>query len=222
MKWSKPFKRNSIIFEGYFNKPTLTMHIVVTYLMNVVQGPINQRKSQENSLLTHNSDPRAIGESDKCEYSGCKWQMQAFCSKCDINLCNTLNNKYSIVSLVLAKNCLFQFRVHIQYPTKLYKTTSNNSKSNFHLYGVTEMEPKYTVSARGKILLLHDGYRYAKKCASGSKMRWRCTFSIRNRYVCTAKAWTFERNGVERVTFDGIHQHIKIINVGTICQDMKN
>lgn len=89
----------------------------------------------------------------------------------------------------------------------LCKITSNNPKSNFHLFGVTEMEPTYTVSARGKMLLLHDGCRYVKTTSSGSKMRWRCTYSIRHRYVCPAEAWTFERNGVERVTYDGIHHH---------------
>lgn len=38
------------------------------------------------------------------------------------------------------------------------------------------------------------------------KKRWRCTFAIKNRYLCRAKATTYYNDdGVESVTFDGIH-----------------
>lgn len=41
--------------------------------------------------------------------------------------------------------------------------------------------------------------------SSGTKMRWRCTFAIKNRYLCRAKAWTYLNDGIESVSFDGVH-----------------
>lgn len=79
-----------------------------------------------------------------------------------------------------------------------------------HEHNIPGLFPKYTVSARGKTLLLHNGCRFVKVGRSTfeeSKSRWRCTFAIKNRYVCPAKAWIYKQNDIECVSFDGIHNH---------------
>lgn len=61
-------------------------------------------------------------------------------------------------------------------------------------------------------MLVHGGYKYVQNGLSkvtydGITTRWRCGHSINGRFGCTAKACTLNKNGVERVTFNGYHCH---------------
>lgn len=74
------------------------------------------------------------------------------------------------------------------------------------------IEPTYSISSRGKPILVHDGFRYVRNGVprmtnNGVITRWRCGYPINGRFGCTAKACTINQNGVEDVIFNGFHCH---------------
>lgn len=73
--------------------------------------------------------------------------------------------------------------------------------------------PTYKTSSRGYRQLIHNGYTYTKKAVSAKKILWRCTRSENSRYICLAKATTYEKNGIERASFSGTHGHSPNITI---------
>lgn len=84
----------------------------------------------------------------------------------------------------------------------------------FRLHGFADViKPTYSVSERGKLVLVHDGFKYtqngdARATHDGITTRWRCRQSISGLFPCKAKAYTkLYNDGVEHVTFNGSHCH---------------
>lgn len=74
--------------------------------------------------------------------------------------------------------------------------------------------PKYIVSALGKFMLTHNGFKFLNtgKATSDMITRWRCSYKENDRYSCKAKAITFVNlDGVEVAEFKGMHQHAQIL-----------
>lgn len=73
-------------------------------------------------------------------------------------------------------------------------------------------EPTYTLSSKGKCQLIHHGYKYNQNGEPTNKgtYLWRCGLTKNGRYACTAKASTYEREGIEYATFRGTHHHSPI------------
>lgn len=96
------------------------------------------------------------------------------------------------------------------------RNRANSSSTYFCACDISDKnvhQPKYIVSSRGKFMLTHNGYKYVQRDnptngSNGIQTKWRCGYYINKRYVCTAKAATvLNCNGVESVTFNGVHCH---------------
>lgn len=99
-------------------------------------------------------------------------------------------------------------------PTSTQIKTPHRHNSEFLSYFSEKgtLEPKYTISNKGRMMLIHNGSKYSKRTskqlsANETVTRWRCAFLLKSQYVCTAKASTYSRDGFETVTFDGTHNH---------------
>lgn len=69
------------------------------------------------------------------------------------------------------------------------------------------MKPTFSLSSRGNLKLVHNGYSYVRAGSSKIKGgRWRCAYSIGSRYACKAKAFT-NPNDSKSVSFVGEHSH---------------
>lgn len=68
------------------------------------------------------------------------------------------------------------------------------------------MKPTFSLSTRGNLKLIHEGYSYLRASEYKNQgTRWRCAYSVGQRYACMAKAITSLHN--ESVSFVGTHCH---------------
>lgn len=70
----------------------------------------------------------------------------------------------------------------------------------------SSVKPTFSLSTRGKPKLIHEGYSYVRASENRNQAtRWRCSYSLGQRYACNAKAITGLNN--ESVSFIGSHWH---------------
>lgn len=68
-------------------------------------------------------------------------------------------------------------------------------------------DPTYITSKRGHRQLTHNGFKFTKDKTFGKHIRYRCLYKANARYICKARASTYEKDGIERALFSGTHNH---------------
>lgn len=103
------------------------------------------------------------------------------------------------------------FNTTLNHHLRQQEKTSNRQYSDCFFWldlFIPDKVVKYTFSKRGKRQLTHKGYKFTKNDKRGNRIRWRCiAVAINGRYGCKATASTYEKNGIERVSFSGNHDH---------------
>lgn len=130
-------------------------------------------------------------------YIQIKWQLRIF-EILQENTIELYNEVFPITTIIPT-----MYKVDLNYTFLLIA---------YHFPDKDALIPMYSVSKRGKSMLIHNGMSYvqrSRKQISNDEIvtRWRCSYTFKCRYTCTAKAFTHIRNGIETATYSGVHNH---------------